>query len=311
VLAQDLARFGLNPPSVVRVAAAAGLAEIPLTVGELLEALDPGGVPQLAHGLDVSAPARAIGGQPLLEAEGVWFSFDGTPVLRDVDLSLQPGECLALVGGNGSGKTTLIKHFNALRRPDEGRVLVLGRDTRRARTSELARHVGLAFQDADSQFFKLQVRDEIEVGPRALERYDADWLGELVALFGLEPLLGRSPYRLSAGEKKRVAFASALAAQPEILVLDEPTTGQDWRFRQALGRLLGELTARGQTVVIVTHDLEFAEEHACRWVLLAEGKVLADGAARAVMGETLAMEQAGLEPTQAFQISQALTGGRG
>lgn len=311
VLAQDLARFGLNPPSVVRVAAAAGLAGIPLTVEELLEALDPGGVPQLAHDLRVSAPAQAIGGQPLLEVENVWFSFDGTPVLRDVDLSLQPGECLALVGGNGSGKTTLIKHFNGLHRPDGGRVLVLGRDTRRAKTSELAHHVGLAFQDADSQFFKFQVQDEIEVGPRMLGRYDPDWGGELVSLFGLDPLLGRSPYRLSAGEKKRVAFASALAAQPDILVLDEPTTGQDWGFRQALGRLLGDLMARGQTVVLVTHDLEFAEEHACRWVLLAEGKVLANGAAQAVMGETLAMEQSGLQPTQAFQIRQALTGGAG
>lgn len=309
VLAEDLAPFGLNPPSVVRVAAAAGLSEIPLTVDELLDAIEPAHASQIVHELREPGAPRATGGQPHLGAEGIWFSFDGTPVLRGVSLSLQPGECLALVGGNGSGKTTLIKHFNGLHRPDEGRVLVLGRDTRRARTSELAHDVGLAFQDADSQFFKFQVRDEIEVGPRALGRYDADWLDELLALFGLEPLLDRSPYRLSAGEKKRVAFASALAAQPEILVLDEPTTGQDWRFRQALGRLLGELTARGQTVVIVTHDLEFAEEHACRWVLLAEGKVLANGAPQAVMGETLAMERAGLEPTQAYQIRQALTGG--
>jgi energy-coupling factor transport system ATP-binding protein len=216
-------------------------------------------------------------------------------------LGLEAGECLALVGGNVSGKTTSIKHFNGLHRPEEGRVLVLGRDTRRARTSELARHVGLAFQDADSQFFKSQVRDEIQVGQQMLGRYDPDWLGELVSLFGLEPLMRRPPYRLSAGEKKRVALASALVARPEIVVLDEPTTGQDWGFRQALGRPLSKLTARGQAVVLVSHNLPFAEEHACRWVLLAEGKVLANGPPQAVMGETLAMEQAGLEPTQAFQ----------
>ena len=126
----------------------------------------------------------------------------------------------------------------------------MGLDTRRTKTSRLARHVGLAFQKSNDQFFKFRVQDEIEVGARALGRYNGAWLQELVALFQLEPLLGRSPYRLSEGEKKRVGFASALAARPEILVLDEPTTGQDWPFRRALGQLLGDLGERGQTVVI-------------------------------------------------------------
>jgi energy-coupling factor transporter ATP-binding protein EcfA2 len=309
VLVQDLARFGLNPPAVVRMAQAAGLSDAPLTVEELVRALGRRGLSEIPQQLRAPGPRPASGERPVLQADGVRFSFDGTPVLRGVGLNLRPGECLALVGANGSGKTTLIKHFNGLHRPDDGRLLVLGCDTRRTRTSELARHVGFAFQDADGQFFKFQVRDEIEVGARTLGRYDPDWLGELVALFGLQPLLNRSPYHLSAGEKKRVAFASALAARPEILVLDEPTTGQDWGFRQGLGRLLGDLAARGQTVVMVTHDLEFAEEHACRWVLLAEGTVLADGPAQVVMGDALAMERADLEPTQAFQIRLSLAGG--
>jgi energy-coupling factor transporter ATP-binding protein EcfA2 len=309
VLAHNLLPFGLNPPTVVRVAQAAGLAQAPLTVEELVAALGRDGASGIQPQIAAPAPRQAAEERPVLQAEEVRFSFDGKPVLCGVDLSLRPGECLALVGANGSGKTTLIKHFNGLHRPDEGRVLVLDRDTRWARTSELAHHVGLAFQDADSQFFKFRVGDEIEVGARTLGRYDADWLGELVALFGLEPLLDRSPYRLSAGEKKRVAFASALAARPEILVLDEPTTGQDWNFRQALGRLLGNLSARGQTVVMVTHDLEFAEQHACRWALLAEGSVLADGPAQVVMGDARAMERADLVPTQAFRIRQSLAGG--
>jgi len=309
VLAQDLTSFGLHPPAVARVAQRAGLAEVPLTVEDLVVALGSSSASGISDPLPVPAQRQSHLQGPVLQAEGVCFSFDRTSVLRGVDLDLRPGECLALVGANGSGKTTLVKHFNGLYRPDEGRLLVLGRDTRRARTSELARHIGLAFQDADSQFFKFQVRDEIEVGARALGRYDADWLGELVALFALEPLLDRSPYRLSAGEKKRVAFASALAAQPQILVLDEPTTGQDWVFRQILGQLLGDLSALGQTVVLVTHDLEFVEERACRWVLLADGWVAADGPAQAVMGDALAMDRADLEPTQAFQIRQALAGG--
>lgn len=322
VLREEVTTFGLNPPPVVRVARELGLPEVPLSVEELLSGLAlsessfefPGVPPRVlgTHGnleelggTRSSAVDSIPSGSPVLEVENVSFSFDGTPVLRDVSLKLVEGECLALVGANGSGKTTLIKHFNGLYRPAQGRVVILGQDTRQAKVSDLARHVGMAFQNANNQFFQFQVRDEIEVGARALGRYDGAWLWELIELFRLGPLLDRSPYRLSEGEKKRVAFAAALAARPEIVVLDEPTTGQDWAFRQGLGELLGELRKRGQTLVLVTHDLEFAEEHACRWVLLAEGQVVANGQPWEVMGDEGAMRRAGLEPTQAFQIQQA------
>jgi energy-coupling factor transport system ATP-binding protein len=247
--------------------------------------------------------------------EGLTFAHRSArrqPVLRGVDLAIHARESLALVGANGSGKTTLIKHLNGLYRPQSGRVWVLGQDTRRARVSQLAQHVGMAFQNANDQFFKTTVRDEIEAGARALRRYDKTWLDELVALLDLGPLLDRSPYRLSEGEKKRVAFCSALAARPEILVLDEPTTGQDWGFRRALGGMLGDLRAREQTVVLVTHDLEFAEGCATRWVLLAEPgthgqTVLADGTPETVMADAEQLRRAGLEATQTFRLRRALT----
>jgi len=304
VLAEDLAPLGLNLPPVVRVAQALGLPEVPLTVEELAPALE--GRPLPPEVLPPRPAPRPAGGEPVLQVEGVTFAFGKTPVLRGVDLTLRAGECLALVGANGSGKTTLIKQFNGLHRPHRGRVVVLGRETRRAKVSQLARHVGMAFQNPNDQFFRFRVREEIEVGARALGRYDEGWLRELVALFRLEPLLERSPYRLSEGEKKRVAFASALAARPEVLVLDEPTTGQDWPFRRALGELLAGLRARGQTVVLVTHDLEFAEQCADRWVVLAGGEVVANGDPWAVMADEAAMSRAGLEPTQRFRI-RALT----
>jgi energy-coupling factor transporter ATP-binding protein EcfA2 len=242
----------------------------------------------------------------VLQLENVSFSFNQTPVLRHVNLELRAGERLAIVGANGAGKTTLVKHFNGLYRPAQGRVMVAGQDTRRAKVSQLARHVGLAFQNANNQFFKFQVWDEIIAGAQALGRYDEEWLQELVKLFQLEPLLARSPYRLSEGEKKRVAFASALAARPDILVLDEPTAGQDAAFRRTLGNLLNELRARGQTVVLVTHDLEFAEQYADRWVLMAGGEVLTTGHPWEVMSDTAAMRRANLEPAQTFQLRQAL-----
>lgn len=303
VLSEEITAFGLNPPTVVQMAKAMGLSDIPLTVEEFKDA-----VPAftMEPHLGPNPPAAGAHGQfPVLQTENLWFSFDKIPVLRGINLTLYPGECLALVGANGSGKTTLIKHFNGLYRPRHGRVLVLDQDTRQAKTSRLASHVGLAFQNANDQFFRFQVRDEIEVGARALRRYDEHWLDELTTLFRLEPLLERSPYRLSEGEKKRVAFAAALAARPEILVLDEPTTGQDWPFRQALGEFLRVLQARGQTIVMVTHDLEFAEQYACRWVLLSGGEILTNGHSWEVMGNEPAMQRAGLEPTQAFQIRKA------
>jgi energy-coupling factor transport system ATP-binding protein len=302
VLREDVTPFGLNLPPVVRVARALGLPAVPLSVEELAAAVNGLWLPSSLF------PAQSVdmptGGNRVLHVENVSFAFRGTPVLQDVCLELSEGECLAVVGANGSGKTTLIKHFNGLYRPAAGHVVVRGQNTRQTRVSELARHVGLAFQNPNNQFFKFRVRDEIEVGARALGRYDEAWLQELVHLFRLGPLLERSPYRLSEGEKKRVAFAAALAARPEILVLDEPTTGQDWPFRQALGKLLKELRARGQTVVLVTHDLEFAEQHADRWVLLSEGQVLANGVPWDVMADTIAMQQAGLVPTQTFELSR-------
>lgn len=301
VLRQQVEAFGLNLPPVVRLARDLDLPEIPLSVEAAIPML---GARRLLPEWLPMRPRPTPDGNLVLQAEDVGFTLDGRPVLQAVTLGLRAGECLALVGANGSGKTTLVKHFNGLYRPTRGRVLVLGQETRRAKVSRLARHVGLAFQNANDQFFRFRVQDEIEAGPRALGCLDEAWLRELVALFRLDPLLERSPYRLSEGEKKRVAFASALAARPEILVLDEPTTGQDWLFRQALGELLGELRARGQTVVLVTHDLEFAEQHADRWVLLAEGQVLTSGIPWEVMSHEVALHRAGLEPTQAFQLQR-------
>jgi energy-coupling factor transport system ATP-binding protein len=213
---------------------------------------------------------------------------------------------VALVGANGSGKTTLIKHLNGLLRPQAGRMTILGRDTRRTRASDLAGDVGLVFQDPNQQLFRLTVHEEIAAGPRALGRADPEWLDRLYALFSLRGLLQRPPYWLSEGEKKRVAFASALATRPEIVVLDEPTGGQDQHFREELGQLLGWLQAEGHTVVLVSHDLEFAESQADRWILLREGRVVAQGPPDALMADRQLMERSALRPTERFRLREAL-----
>jgi len=260
----------------------------------------PGGAPAPPPGEE---PPRLPGARrtpppgPLLAVSDLSARENGRTLLEGVSLELQPGECLALIGPNGAGKTTLLRHLNGLRRPARGRVRLLGADIRGRRTSELARHVGLAFQNPDSQFFRLRVADEIAAGPRALGCHDPEWIGRLVAFFGLEAYLERAPYRLSGGEKRRVAFAAALAANPDVLVLDEPTAGQDRRFRERLQQLLTALRADGRGVLLATHDLAFAAACAQRWVLLAQGRVQAAGPPARLLADAGAMAAIGVTPT--------------
>lgn len=202
---------------------------------------------------------------------------------------------MALVGRNGSGKTTLIKQLNGLLRPSHGEVRLLGADVGGRDPSELAATVGLAFQNANDQIFETTVRKEILVGPRHLGRRDDGWIAELCGLFELDPLLDRSPFRLSEGEKKRVAIASTLALRPALAILDEPTAGQDARFRESLAGLLVALEKRGMAILIVTHDLAFAWAVARRWIVLHEGRVVAQGPPGALLGDEALLRMGALD----------------
>jgi len=300
LLATDLESYGLELPMAARIGKKMGLTPIPLSIDAVtarsleipfFEDVDPRTPPPIA----VDSPA-------VLAVENLSFSISGKSILRHISFTLHKGECLAVVGANGAGKTVLLKHLNGLHRPDEGRISVMGKDTRSTKVSVLARWIGIAFQNPNDQFFKLSVRDEVGVSAKALNCYDPDWIMELIRLFHLESLLDRAPFRLSGGEKKRVAFAAALAAKPAILALDEPTAGQGWYFRRALGRLLAKLQEMGQSLILVTHDLSFAEAHAHRWLVLAEGQVIAEGRPWEVMRDTHAMKRAHLEPTDAYRL---------
>lgn len=219
---------------------------------------------------------------PILSAHNLCRQIDGEPILKEVSLEIRRGESVALIGRNGAGKTSLIKHFNALLKPCSGSVVLFGENTRAKRTSELAAHVGLSFQNPHDQFFKLRVDQELRVGASMQGRVDDEWIDRVLHIFKLSGLLDRSPFRLSEGEKKRVALASIFAAQSPMVVLDEPTVNQDGYFRRALVRFLARLEEFGFTLIIVTHDLEFATAATDRWILLEAGEVIADGSPRAV-----------------------------
>jgi energy-coupling factor transport system ATP-binding protein len=161
-------------------------------------------------------------------------------------------------------------------------LIFAGEDIRKKATSEMAASVGLSFQNPNDQFFKSRVKDELLVGSKIIGGQDSRWIDELCDLFELRELFDRSPYRLSEGQKKRVALASILVTRPELIVLDEPTVGQDGRFREAMARLITSLEDRGITTLIITHDLEFAHAVAERWIVLHEGKVVADGSPHSI-----------------------------
>ena len=302
LFAQDMEEYGLETPLAVKIGRQNHITPLPLDRDALQSKLPLNF--ELKSFDSVSATPATITNEVLLETDALAYTIDHKPVLQNINFKLHRGECLAIVGANGAGKTTLLKHMNGLCRPTSGCVRFKGHDIHQWKVSYLAQHVGVAFQNPNSQFFKLTVADEIQVAPRAMDRLDEAWLENLTTLFSLEKLMPQAPFRLSSGEKKRVAFAAALSAKPDILALDEPTAGQDLAFRRALRNLLYDLMANGRSVLLVTQDLSFAEQVAHTWLLLAEGRNIAYGPPEQVMADTGAMQQAGLEPTDAFALQR-------
>jgi energy-coupling factor transport system ATP-binding protein len=242
-------------------------------------------------------------GKTVIEIRDLSFEQEGRRILQDISLEVKEGETVAIVGRNGSGKTTLIRHFNGLRRPKKGTVSVMGSPVGGRSPMELAAVVGISFQNPNDQFFKNSVREELTAGLKALSRGEGT-LGEVCDLFGLQELLDRSPYRLSEGEKRRVALASVVAMNPAILVIDEPTVGQDGRFLETIAGLIVSLRDRGYTVVVVTHDLEFARAVADRWIVLHQGKKVGDGKAEEIMADEELMRIGAVGPEAGWGLME-------
>jgi energy-coupling factor transport system ATP-binding protein len=247
---------------------------IPGDTPDVPGASDGGPVPAAAWSVD-AAPAAGV--LPLAEAYDAWFEYErGRPVLRDVDLSIGPGERVALTGPNGSGKSTLGRLIVGLLRPTKGTVRLDARDPRRLRPANLARLAGYVFQDPERQFLAGTVKDEIHLGLRRPERARVDELMDRLGL-PLERFGGRSPYRLSGGEQRRLSLACVLVRRPRLLVLDEPTFGQDRLGYEALLAILRERVDDGAALVAATHDERLVADIAQRRVVLLGGRVTVDG----------------------------------
>jgi len=247
----------------------------------------------------------------VIEVKNLYFTYPtGVEALRGVTLTVDDGEFLAIMGQNGAGKTTLVKHFNGLLKPTKGEVVVDGVSTREISVAQLARKVGFVFQNPDHQLFCETVEEEVAFALRnfgfeenAIKKR-VDWALNIVDVAQYRQT---SPFMLSGGERKRVALASILAWDPQVVILDEPTIGQDHKQKEKLRQFIVQLNAQKKTVIVVTHDVEFVAECNPRVLLMSGGKIVAEGYAEEILTNPKLVAQASIVPPQITQIFLGLS----
>ena len=246
-------------------------------------------------------------GSYVIDFSDVGFTYDGEGfVLRDIDLHIERGEFLCVLGGNGSGKSTLAKHINALLSPDEGRVEVLGHDTGDPKATYFIRSkAGMVFQNPDDQIVASVIEDDVAFGPENLGLEHDELRRRVIdalAAVGLQGFERRETNALSGGQKQRVAIAGILAMHPEILILDEATAMLDPRGRKGLLRVCRELHESGMTIIMITHFMEEAAQ-ASRVVVLEDGRVACDGSPEEVLVQAELLARLNLDVPFAAQLS--------
>ncbi len=234
---------------------------------------------------------------------------NGFHALRGVSVTVARGEFVAIIGQNGSGKTTFVKHLNGLLRPTSGTILVNGQDIRKRKVSEMARQVGYCFQNPDHQIFCDTVYKEVAFGPRNLHLSQAEideHVDEALGAVGLLDAKEQMPKDLSKGQRQRIAVASVLSMRPEILIIDEPTTGQDYRDGIEMLNLVQRLNAAGHTILFITHDMPMVARFAQRVLVFRDGQILLDGTTRQVFGQPDLLRTTFLAPPPITCLGQAL-----
>ncbi|MDR1510076.1 MAG: energy-coupling factor ABC transporter ATP-binding protein [Synergistaceae bacterium] len=244
----------------------------------------------------------------MLKFDDVHFAYGAGGFITGVSFEIRPGEFVALMGENGAGKSTLCRLCNGLLKPSLGRVTVCGYDTARTPTSALAKRVGFLFQNPDRQLCRNTVREEVELG---LEYTVADKTERehrqdaMLELFGLDG--DREPFGLSRGERQKVALASVIAPEPDVLVLDEPTTGLDYRECAAIMDLISRLNSAGTTILMVSHDMEVVSDFASRALVMSGGRLIGEGTVRETMRDIRVMDEASLLPAQIPSLAMRIS----
>ena len=237
----------------------------------------------------------------MLEARNICYSYgDDTQALKNINLKINQGEMVAILGKNGAGKSTLFLHFNGIYEPDSGEILIDGEKLKYNKKALLKcrQKVGIVFQNPDNQIFAPSVEEDIAFGPLNLklpmdevQRRVEDALKRV----GMEGFEKKAPHHLSGGQKKRVAIAGILAMKPEIMILDEPTAGLDPKGAIKIMNLLSQLNSEGITIVISTHDVDLVSQYVNKIFVMADGEIIGDGTPKEIFSNEELIKKANLK----------------
>jgi energy-coupling factor transport system ATP-binding protein len=226
-----------------------------------------------------------------------------------VNLSINQGEFIAIIGQNGAGKTTLTKHFNGLHLPVEGQVLINGKDTRKMKTNEIIQQVGYCYQNPDHQLFCRTVFDEVAYGPKNLgssQEKIKESVREALEVTKLADKKDEYPFTLGRGERQRLAIASVISMGSPILIVDEPTTGLDTKGMEHIMNFLTRWNDLGHTVLVVTHDIEMVAKYVPHTIVMANGQIIAKGDTRTVLNNKEVLEKAFVKQPQIMRLAHSL-----
>lgn len=249
--------------------------------------------------------------EEIIRIENLSHVYDnGKKALESVNLSIKRGEFVAIIGQNGAGKTTLVKHLIQILLPTTGSVWINGENIKTKNSIELTKVIGYVFQDPDNQIFSNTVYKELEFGLKNIDIDEEERkrrIEQALALTGLTGKEEEHPFSLGKGERQMIAVASILVMQPDILVIDEPTTGQDWAGINRMMSLVETLNQNGTTIVMITHDMDVVAKYATRTIVMTGGSVILDGETRNVFAAADALKAAFVVPPQCVQLSQKLS----
>ena len=320
---EDLQSYGVNPPAYTRICQAFGVKKdngcYPASLKDalVLKDLFPEenvfgfGKKSLDHNAEIRSEREETASceKSVFNIEHLKFQYvENVPVLQDVNLTID-NRPTAIIGQNGAGKTTLVKLLKGLLKPVGGSIYYGGNDMAEKSVAMLAGEIGYVFQNPDDQIFKYHVIDEVMFGPQNIgmtkERAKEKAVAALKVV-GLEQLADENPYDLELAERKLVAIASVLAMDTKVIILDEPTIAQDWKGRKIIQKMIRDLSSQGKTVIAILHDMDFVAESFERVIVMAHGKVLADGTKEEVFAQKDILEQAKLDQPYLTKLCQRL-----
>jgi len=299
-----LKEIGIMPLQISEIFHELGLDDLPLTEEDALRFIKERNLKfsenKYQELLENDKKLSQVYGDVIIKAESLHYTYeDGNEVLKNINLSIMKGEFLSIIGCNGGGKTTLAKHFNGLLLPSKGDIYIKGKNTKESNLRELSQIVGFVFQNPDHQIFAETVYDEVSFTPKLLrlskEEIEKRVMDSLEAV-GMTEFINEDPFSLTKGERQRLAVASVLSAKPEVIVLDEPTTGLDYKELLSMMNLLRNLNSKGHTIIIITHSMHVAALYSHRIIVIGGGEIMLDGMTRKVFMNERKLQKAHLKP---------------